>query len=136
MPRYTTTRNHHSHTRNRSSLATTSDSNCNEVVVEVIMEAVVMDEVVMIMPIAMPSFVATVPGIVARTAMPNAWTNAAGSKMASKPTTWAKPRTAEVAPATPQAGCAIDQLADNDKVGDAQGRLDEAGQAGRLRTQE
>ena len=59
-----------------------------------------MDEVVMIMPITMPSFVATVPGIVARTAMPNAWTNAAGSKMASMPTTWAKPRTAEVAPAT------------------------------------
>ena len=91
MPRYTTTRNHHSHTRNRNSLATTSDSNCNEAVVEVIMEAVVMDEVVMIMPITMPSFVATVPGIVARTDMPNAWTNAAGSKMASMPTTWAKP---------------------------------------------
>jgi hypothetical protein len=63
-PCYKTSRNHHSHTRNRSSLATTSDSNC------------------------------------------------------------------------PQAGCAIDQLADNDKVGDAQGRLDEAGQAGRIRTQE
>ena len=86
VPRFTTTRNDHSIVE-----ATTSDSNCNEVVVEVIMEAVVMDEVVMIMPITMPSFVATVPGIVARTDMPNAWTNAAGSKMASMPTTWAKP---------------------------------------------
>jgi hypothetical protein len=40
------------------------------------------------------------------------------------------------AAAHPQADCAIDLLADNDKVGRAQGRPDEAGEAGRIRTQE
>jgi hypothetical protein len=54
----------------------------------VIVEAVVMDEVVVIVAlrIAMPSFVASVPGIVSWTAVPNAWPNMPTSKASSMPT--------------------------------------------------
>ena len=83
----------------------TTDSNCHESVVEVIVEAVVVGEVIVVemivivaMPIvAMPSTMSTIPGNVTTAAMPTAASEVGTAHVASMPTAASKASATHVA---------------------------------------